>query len=50
VWGQVTLDLEIHDERFLIANVRGRGTIVLTACSLAGVLNVGLEARRLFPD
>ena len=41
---QVTLDPEIHDERFLAANVRGRGTTVLTACSHAGVVNVGLEA------
>ncbi len=48
--GQVTLDLGIHDERFLAANVRGRGTAVLTACSHAGVVNVGLEARRLLPQ
>jgi len=45
----VTLDPEIHDERFLAATVRGRGTTVLTACSHAGVVNVGLEARRLLP-
>ncbi len=47
---QVTLDPEIHDERFLAASVHGRGTTVLTACSHAGVVNVGLEARRLLPD
>jgi 7,8-dihydropterin-6-yl-methyl-4-(beta-D-ribofuranosyl)aminobenzene 5'-phosphate synthase len=47
--GQVTLDPEIKDERFLAANVRGRGTTVFTACSHAGVVNVGLEARRLQP-
>jgi 7,8-dihydropterin-6-yl-methyl-4-(beta-D-ribofuranosyl)aminobenzene 5'-phosphate synthase len=47
---QVTLDPEIHDERFLAANVRGRGVSVFTACSHAGVVNVGLEARRLVPD
>ena len=46
----MTLDLEIHDERFLAANVAGRGTTVFTACSHAGVVNVGLEARHLFPD
>ena len=45
---QVTADPDIHDERFLAARVRGRGTTVLTACSHAGVVNVGLEARRLF--
>ena len=48
--GQVTLDPAIHDERFLAANVHGRGTTVLTACSHAGVVNVGLEARRLLAD
>jgi 7,8-dihydropterin-6-yl-methyl-4-(beta-D-ribofuranosyl)aminobenzene 5'-phosphate synthase len=47
---QVTLDTEIHDERFLAATVRGRGTTVFTACSHAGVVNVGLEARRLLPN
>jgi 7,8-dihydropterin-6-yl-methyl-4-(beta-D-ribofuranosyl)aminobenzene 5'-phosphate synthase len=47
---EVTPDPEIHDERFLAASVRGRGTTVLTACSHAGVVNVGLEARRLLPD
>jgi len=48
--GDVTLDPEIHDERFLAATVRGRGTTVLTACSHAGVVNVGLDAKRLLPD
>lgn len=48
--GDVTLDPEIHDERFVAARVRGRGTAVLTACSHAGVVNVGLEARQLVPD
>jgi len=48
--GDVRLDVEIRDERFLAASVRGRGTTVLTACSHAGVVNVGLEARRLVPD
>src|SRR3954469_23408171 len=48
--GQLTLEPAIHDERFLASNVRGRGTTVLTACSHAGVVNVGLEARRLLPD
>ena len=48
--GQVSLDPGIHGERFLAARVRGRGTTVLTACSHAGVVNVGLEARRLLAD
>jgi len=47
---QVTVDEGIHDERFLTASVRGQGTTVFTACSHAGVVNVGLETRRLLPD
>jgi 7,8-dihydropterin-6-yl-methyl-4-(beta-D-ribofuranosyl)aminobenzene 5'-phosphate synthase len=48
--GKVALDPAIHDERFLAAKVRGRGATVLTACSHAGVVNVGLEARRLLGE
>jgi 7,8-dihydropterin-6-yl-methyl-4-(beta-D-ribofuranosyl)aminobenzene 5'-phosphate synthase len=48
--GEAHLDPEIHDERFLAAHVRGRGTTVLSACSHAGIVNVGLEARRLLPE
>jgi 7,8-dihydropterin-6-yl-methyl-4-(beta-D-ribofuranosyl)aminobenzene 5'-phosphate synthase len=45
--GRVAPDPVLRDERFLAARVRGRGTTVLSACSHAGVVNVGLEARRL---
>lgn len=48
--GEATADPEIHDERFLAARVRGRGTTVFSACSHAGIVNVGLEARRLLPE
>jgi 7,8-dihydropterin-6-yl-methyl-4-(beta-D-ribofuranosyl)aminobenzene 5'-phosphate synthase len=48
--GEVSLDEEIREERFLLATVRERGTTVLSACSHAGIVNVGLEARRLVPD
>lgn len=47
---QAVEDLELRDERFLVAYVRGRGTTVLTACSHAGVVNVGIEAQQLVPD
>ncbi len=47
--GRAASDPEIHDERFLAARVRGRGTTVFSACSHAGIVNVGLEARRLLP-
>ena len=48
--GEATPDPEIHDERFLAASVLGRGTTVFSACSHAGVVNVGLEALRLLPE
>ena len=48
--GQAAPDPEIHDERFLAARVRGRGTTVLSACSHAGIVNVALEALRLVPE
>ena len=48
--GQAVSDPEIHDERFLAAGVRGRGTTVFSACSHAGIVNVALEALRLLPQ
>lgn len=40
----------IMDERFLAVNVRGKGLVVFTACSHAGVVNVLTHARNTFPD
>src|SRR5512143_227470 len=37
------------DERFVAVNVRGKGLVVLTACSHAGVINVLEHARDCFP-
>ncbi len=37
------------DERFIAVNVRGKGLVVLTACSHAGVINVLAHARDCFP-
>jgi 7,8-dihydropterin-6-yl-methyl-4-(beta-D-ribofuranosyl)aminobenzene 5'-phosphate synthase len=39
----------IMDERFLAARVQGRGVTVLSACSHAGIVNVGLGAQASFP-
>lgn len=47
--GRAAPDPEIHDERFLAAHVRGRGTTVFSSCSHAGIVNVALEALRLLP-
>jgi len=37
------------DERFLSVNVTGKGLLVFTACSHAGVINVLTHARECFP-
>jgi 7,8-dihydropterin-6-yl-methyl-4-(beta-D-ribofuranosyl)aminobenzene 5'-phosphate synthase len=39
----------IMDERFLAVHVRGKGIVVFTACSHAGVVNVLKHARSSFP-
>ena len=43
-------DPQLMDERMLVAHVRNLGLIVLSACSHAGIVNVCLHARDLFPD
>jgi len=40
----------IMDERFLAAHVKGKGIVVFTACSHAGVVNVLKHARSCFPS
>jgi 7,8-dihydropterin-6-yl-methyl-4-(beta-D-ribofuranosyl)aminobenzene 5'-phosphate synthase len=45
----VVADPLIMDERFLAAEVRGRGVSVLSACSHAGIVNACLGARQRFP-
>jgi len=44
-----TADPLIMDERFLAAEVRGRGITVLSACSHAGIVNACLAARDHYP-
>lgn len=46
---RVEPDPLILDERFLAAEVRGRGVSVLSACSHAGVVNACLAAQEHFP-
>ena len=38
------------DERFVAVDVAGKGLVVFTACSHAGLINVLTEARRRFPE
>lgn len=38
------------DERFLAVNVKGKGLLVFTACSHAGLINVLTHAQASFPD
>jgi 7,8-dihydropterin-6-yl-methyl-4-(beta-D-ribofuranosyl)aminobenzene 5'-phosphate synthase len=40
----------LMDERFLVINVAGKGLVVLSACSHAGVVNVLMHARDSFPS
>jgi 7,8-dihydropterin-6-yl-methyl-4-(beta-D-ribofuranosyl)aminobenzene 5'-phosphate synthase len=40
----------IMDERYLAVNVRGKGLIVFSACSHAGIVNVLLDLCQKFPD
>src|SRR5271166_3003562 len=40
----------IMDERFMAVAVKGKGLVVFTACSHAGVVNVLIHARACFPD
>jgi 7,8-dihydropterin-6-yl-methyl-4-(beta-D-ribofuranosyl)aminobenzene 5'-phosphate synthase len=40
----------IMDERFVAAEVAGRGTTVLSACSHAGIVNACLKAKKHFPQ
>ena len=40
----------IMDERFLAGNIAGKGVVVFTACSHAGVVNVMKAAQSSFPD
>jgi 7,8-dihydropterin-6-yl-methyl-4-(beta-D-ribofuranosyl)aminobenzene 5'-phosphate synthase len=44
------LDPWIIDERWLAVQVAGKGLVVFTACSHAGVVNVLKHARATFPD
>ncbi len=50
VGDEVIADPLIMDERFLAAEVAGRGVTVLSACSHAGVVNACLAARAAMAD
>jgi 7,8-dihydropterin-6-yl-methyl-4-(beta-D-ribofuranosyl)aminobenzene 5'-phosphate synthase len=40
----------LMDERMLVVHVRDLGLIVFSACSHAGIVNVCMHTRNLFPD
>ncbi|MGC1412439.1 MAG: MBL fold metallo-hydrolase [Acetobacteraceae bacterium] len=48
--GDWQADPLIMDERFLAVAVKGKGVVVFTACSHAGVVNVLTHARECLPD
>ena len=43
-------DKLLMDERWLAVNIKGKGIVVLSACSHAGIVNVLERARATFPD
>lgn len=40
----------LMDERMVVIDVRGLGLVVFSACSHAGIVNVCIDVKRLFPD
>ena len=44
------VDELVMDERFLAVHVEGKGLVVFTACSHAGVINVLKHAKSSYPD
>lgn len=40
----------LMDERMVVIDVRNLGLVVLSACSHAGIVNVCIDVKRLFPD
>ncbi len=48
--GRWVPDPLLMDERFLAARVKGKGLVVFSACSHAGIVNVLHAARAAFPD
>lgn len=43
-------DEKLIDERWIGVNVKGKGLVILSACSHAGIVNVLNHARSTFPD
>jgi 7,8-dihydropterin-6-yl-methyl-4-(beta-D-ribofuranosyl)aminobenzene 5'-phosphate synthase len=48
--GEWELDEMLWDERYVAVNVAGKGLVVFTACSHAGVVNVLKDAQKTFPN
>jgi 7,8-dihydropterin-6-yl-methyl-4-(beta-D-ribofuranosyl)aminobenzene 5'-phosphate synthase len=40
----------VTDERFMLAHVSGKGLVIFTGCSHAGIVNVCCHAQELFPE
>jgi len=43
--GHWVSDEDILDERYIACKIRGRGTVVISACSHAGIINVCQDAK-----
>lgn len=44
------LDTEIRDERYVACRIKGRGIVLISACSHAGIINVCRDALERYGD
>lgn len=47
--GKVTQD-SMLDDMALVANVKGRGVVIVTGCSHSGIVNIVKQAMQIYPD
>jgi metal-dependent hydrolase (beta-lactamase superfamily II) len=48
--GEWEPDPLVTDERFMVAHVSGKGLVIFTGCSHAGIVNICRHAQELFPE
>jgi metal-dependent hydrolase (beta-lactamase superfamily II) len=48
--GEWEPDPLVTDERFMVAHLSGKGLVIFTGCSHAGIVNICRHAQELFPE
>lgn len=48
--GEWVEDPDVIDERYMVVNVRGKGLVVFTGCSHAGIVNILTDVANRFPN